>query len=265
MFHMAWAQCCTTSTCAGKAGSAFPVFEPSAMMSAISSSCPPSPLFGAAAALAALLWARSMDGATPVPANPCMRAARPPVLTILAVSTPAFRSVLNLGCRCTNFFNRDFMTFVLRATPAASPTPRLFTLSSLPRPCRLSFCFRSSVSVGCEVDITDFVCDTSMPSSCILRITWSAKPPICWTTLSLSPLAFSADRSSTKRVGTTDLYFSRALSTGSIMTSRISEVARPDPATMPLIAKMRSDMAIPTRTTRGSRYVAIASRRSRSG
>ena len=56
-----------------------------------------------------------------------------------------------------------------------------------------------------------------------------------------------------------------ALSTGYIIVSRISEVASPDPATMPRIAQIRSEMATPTLMTLGSLYIAIASRMSLKG
>jgi hypothetical protein len=53
-------------------------------------------------------------------------------------------------------------------------------------------------------------------------------------------------------VGVTVRWAADALSTMSIITSRISVVASPDPATMPLTAHTKSEMAPPTRMTLGS-------------
>ena len=240
-----------TSTWAGKAGSALPVLVASAIIIETSSSCPPSPDLGADAASTALLWWSRTEGATPELPNPCIKAARPPVRTSIAVLTPARFSSLKRGSRFLKFFSLVFITFVFLATPAASPTPRLFTLKALGMRNCWSMPCTASPSDGWEAETTDLVPETSMQSAWMRVITSFVKPPSSFLIWSWSP-ACSHERSSTNRVGVTDQWTLAALSTMSIMTSRISDVASPDPATMPRTAHTRSDTAPPTRMTRGS-------------
>ena len=54
--------------------------------------------------------------------------ARIPVRTSLAVSTPTFRSLLNLTTLAMKFVSRVRMTVAFLLTPAPMPAPRAFTL-----------------------------------------------------------------------------------------------------------------------------------------
>ena len=200
------------------------LLDPSITIIANSSSCPPSPPLGAAAALTLLLWAASMDGATPVLPSPWVRAATPPVRISLAVSTPTALRALNRG----NLFLKDlslwFSTIAFLLVPAARPTPRLLTLRVCLMPWGLSAITMAAPRLGLEADTTDLACETSIPSWWILLATKSLKPPSSFTICSSLP-SFSLERSSTKRVGVTVGWHSRAASTMLIITMRISVVA----------------------------------------
>ena len=86
------------------------------------------------------------------------------VRRILAVSTPARLRVRNRGSRFLKFFNLVFMTVVFLALPAASPTPKLLTRRVHGMLLLSSLSLRAVARVGWEAEITDLVCETSMPS-----------------------------------------------------------------------------------------------------
>ena len=79
---------------------------------------------------------------------------------------------------------------------------------------------------------TDFFRDTSRRLSVIRSQTYSTKGMRCRRTYLLVPDT-SADKSSTKRVGVTAGYKTQALSTMWMSKTRISVVARPEPAVIP--------------------------------
>ena len=92
-FHTAIADCPMGPTCATKAGSALPVADPSARISARSRSCPHIPLPSEPAAATARLCCCNVDGGTPKPFWPHTKAAVPPVRFNLLASPPACRSI----------------------------------------------------------------------------------------------------------------------------------------------------------------------------
>ena len=79
----------------------------------------------------------------------------------------------------------------------------------------------------------------------------STKAPSSSATLFIGP-HMSAARSSTKTVGFTVGCNFVSLSTARIMTSRISVVASPDPAVIPVKAQIAFDATLPMRITRWS-------------